>query len=164
MRVFSLVLFVLYNMVIIFSLWVAIRGLMKKTSSIRPCKLRWAKVDVQTVSEKDIEIAPDFENSAFDDVHYHKTGVRYKSYPINSTAKYSKLKYEYDGKSYEFKTLKYSSGDIGTEIYCRKDKPEITKIFKPKPPILTGAAVSYFIIAGFLAMCEIVVLSDSLIK
>ena len=78
--------------------------------------------------------------------------------PTERMAKYSKLKYVYDGKSYELKTTGYSSGDIGTGIYCRKDNPAITKIFKPKPALMTEAATGMLFAAAFMIFCEIAVL------
>lgn len=152
------IIVLLYNVIILYMLWLAVRSLMKKSLNLPPCGLFWAKISVETVSEKDILLAGEYKADPLQDMHYHISGKRYSSVPTEHTAKYSKLKYVYDGKSYELKTTAYSSGDIGTGIYCFKGNPAITKIFKLKPALMTEAAIGMMFAAGFMILCEIAVL------
>lgn len=147
---------VLYNIFIIYLLWRAVRSLMKKNLNLPPCRCRWAKVKVETVSENNIEKADAYDSLPGQETLYHVTGQRYLSDQTQRTIKYSNLKYDYDGKTYKLKTVKYCSGNGGTEVYCRKDNPAITKIFSPKPSLSVETAIALLFIACAMVFFEIV--------
>lgn len=152
-----LIFAILYNIMIIRFLFFGIRSLMKKNLTFPPCKSKWAKVSVEPVNERKIELAGEAESAnMYSDLQYHMTGMRYKSTPQH-TARYCKLKYEYNGQTYETGTMKYSSN---MEIYCRRNQPEITKAYILKYPMHPTAAVSVLFLAAFLIFLELVFISN----
>ena len=130
-----------------------IRSLMKKNLNFPPRKSKWAKANTLPVCEWEFEVAGEAESAnMYNDLQYHMTGMRYKTTPQH-TARYCKLKYEYNGLTYETGTMKYSSN---MEIYCRRNHPEITKAYIPKYPMHTTAAISVLFLATFMIFMELV--------
>lgn len=153
-----LVFAILYNIVIIRFLFLGIRSLMKKNLNFPPNKNEWEKVKVEPVNERRIELAGEAESAnMYNDLQYHMTGMRYKTTPQH-TARYCKLKYEYNGLTYETGTMKYSSN---MEIYCRRNHPEIIKTYIPKYPMHTTAAISVLFLATFMIFMELVFISNT---
>ena len=148
---------VFYNTFVIYLLWRAVRSLMKKNLNLPPCKRRWAKVKVEIVSEKEMENPDVSETSLCDETISHFTGKRYSQDVTKRTTKYSNLRYVYEGKSYQLKTTQYSSGYGGTELYCRKDNPAITKWFSPKPALSFETAIALLFIACAMIFFEIMI-------
>ena len=153
-----LVFAILYNIVIIRFLFLGIRSLMKKNLNFPPNKNEWEKVKVEPVNERRIELAGEAESAnMYNDLQYHMTGMRYKTTPQH-TARYCKLKYEYDGQTYVTKTMRY---DSGMKVYCRRDNPEIIKTYIPHYPMSATAAVSSLFLAGCMIFMELVFISNT---
>lgn len=144
---------IIYNIAIIGFLFFGIRSLMKKNLNFPPRKSKWAKANTLPVCEWEFEVAGEAESAnMYNDLQYHMTGMRYKTTPKH-TARYCKLKYEYDGQTYVTKTMRY---DSGMKVYCRRDNPEITKTYIPHYPMSAAAAVSSLFLAGCMIFMELV--------
>lgn len=148
---------VVYNFFLIRLLWNGIRSIMKKPINFPPSERKWARVYADVVDEEMTERVIDPEPYSFQDVSNRRSGRTRITTPRVEAVKSYKVRYVYEGSSYETEIAGYSVRRKGAVIYCRRDNPEIAKEFIPNPGWTTEAALSALFVAGLMILFEIVI-------
>lgn len=156
-KIFLAVIAIAVNGIIVYGLWNAVRSLMKKPLNFAPSRRKWSRVYAEVIDEEYNKVVTEPEPVCFQDVKNRRYGRTRNTTPTVQTLRYYRVRYTYEGCSYEAKITGYTLKRKGAASYCRKDTPEIAKEFIPVPPWTVETSISILFIIAMAIFFEIMV-------